>query len=123
MPGIGQTRSLTVPNLSKIGSSGRLPRQIELFRGSDVVQPPDRHCMRCGAQFLGILFHFLPNRRHCVTKTIKFLLGFGFGRLDQQAFRHQQREIRGRRVKSKIQQPLGDVHRRDLKAPVLVASG
>src|SRR3546814_5081792 len=61
-----------------------------------------------------VLFGFLPDRNQRVDERIKRLAILGFGRLDQQAFRDKQREVDRRRVKSIIEQALGDIGRRQL---------
>src|SRR6185436_7537323 len=87
--------------------------QVELFRGADVVQPADRQSIRGALHLRGILFGLALNRNHRLDEPVELLLRLGLGRLDQQALRHEQREVSGRRVEAVIEQPLGEVHRVD----------
>src|SRR5262245_24499367 len=84
--------------------------QVELFGGADVVQPADGQSIRCALHLRRILFGLALNRNHRFDEGVEFLLGLGLRRLDQQALRHEQREVRRRRVEAVVEQALGEVH-------------
>ena len=56
---------------------------------------------------------------HGLDEGVERLLALGLGRLDQQALRHQQREIRRRRVEAVVEQPLREIHGGDVQLPRL----
>ena len=66
-----------------------------------------------GASFIacGSLAGELEQLAHDLDEFVERFLALGFGRLDQQAFRHQQREIIRRRVDAVIEQALGEIER------------
>src|SRR6185503_19646703 len=84
--------------------------QIQLLRGTDVVQPADRQSIRGALDLRGILFGLPLNRNHRRDEAVELLFRLRLGRLDQQALRYQQREVSGGRVEAVIEQPLGEVH-------------
>ena len=66
-----------------------------------------------GASFIacGSFAASLQQLAHDLDEFVERFLALGFGRLDQQALRHQQREIIRRRVDAVIEQALGEIQR------------
>ncbi len=79
--------------------------------------------MRRALHIFGLLARLALDVNHGVGERIEHLAAFGFGGLDQQAFGHDERKVGRRRVKAMIEQPLGKIHRVDVKLARLALQG
>src|ERR1043165_9155832 len=61
--------------------------QIQLLRGTDVVQPAHRESIRGAFDLRGILFGLPLNRNHRLDEAVELFLRLGLGRLAQQELR------------------------------------
>src|SRR5690606_32262122 len=100
--------------ISHLGSRlGPCVGDVELLGRTDVIQPAHRKRIWRPFYLRSVLLCLTQNRDHRSDECIELLFRLCFRRLDQQAFRHEQRKISRRRMKAEIQQPLGEVHRGD----------
>ena len=86
-------------------------RTAQLARGLDLVEPPHRRLVRRALDQRGVAPRLLGDRPHRGDEGVERRLALGLGRLDHQRFRHDQREIVGRRMEAVVEQPLADVER------------
>ena len=73
--------------------------------------------------YLRLSAGFFRDFGHGIDEVVHGFLGFGFGRLDQEAFGHQQREVDGGGVLVVVEQVLGDVERGDFVVLGLFGEG
>src|SRR6185437_513199 len=92
--------------------SGRLPREIQLLGRPNVIQAPYGHGMRSAGDALGFLRGLREDLAHGGDEGIERRPALGLRRLDEQAFRHQEREIGRRRMHAVIEQTFGEIHGR-----------
>src|SRR5690349_19890956 len=97
----------------------RLPCEVQLLSRSHVVQTSHGQSVWRTFDLLRLLLCFALNGGQSVDKSIEVLLGFRLRGFDQEALRHEQREVRRRRMKSVIQQPLRKIHCVDAELPRL----
>jgi hypothetical protein len=90
---------------------GRHPAQHRLARGGGFVEAAARAEER-GALEAGLVvaLRLFDEAAHDDDELIERAFRFRFGRLDQQTLGHQQREVRGRRMKALVEETLGYVH-------------
>ena len=84
---------------------------------ANVVEATDRLGVRRALDEIGVLLGLLADLRHRRDEGVEDFGRLGLGRLDEQALRDEQREVGRRGVEAVVEQPLGDVHRRDARLP------
>ena len=88
-----------------------------------LIQPVHGPGERRFGDGLGVGVGFFQDFGHGVDEVVHGFLGFGFRGLDQEALRHQQREVDGGGVLVVVEQALGDVERGDVVVLGLFGEG
>src|SRR5437867_2591874 len=101
------------PSHRSVVTAGRLllPPQDRLLGGFDVVRPADRHAVWCLPQKLRVFLLYL---QESLGESVEGFLALRFRRLDHERFGHDEREIHSGGMEAEIEEPLGDVHSREL---------
>ncbi len=86
-----------------------LPAEIQCAICGNIIKPLVLGVVRRGRHELRVCLRFVRDLVHRLDEVVERLLRLRLGRFDHQRFRHNQREVRGRRVNAEVEQALGNV--------------